>query len=133
MHKVRCYLVKLKLIEMGDLANAESLQESYQFTSDFDLDGIGSSNVHSKMSFAESKTTKSQSQSDVEAQLSHYEDAYNRTILSRPLRLLPESDKAVQQAVIDEFIGKKIYCFLITIAYVFIVVDFSGCARGKKV
>ena len=105
MHKVRCYLVKLKLIEMGDLANAESLQESYQFTSDFDLDGISSSSGHGKMSSAESKNSKSQSQSDVEVQLSHYESAYNRWCSSRPQRLLPESDKAVQQAIIDEFIG----------------------------
>ena len=106
MHRVRCYLVKLKLIEMGDLTNAESLQESYQFTNDFDLDGIGSSNSHAKISTGESKTSKSQSQSDVEAQLSHYESAYNRWCSSRQQRLLPESDKAVQQALIDEFIGK---------------------------
>lgn len=99
-------MVKLKLIEMGDLANAESLQESFQFTSDFDLEGIGSSDANVKLSSAESKTTKSQTQSDVEAQLSHYEDAYNRSFSSRPHRLLPESDKAVQQAVIDEFIGE---------------------------
>jgi len=91
--------VKLKLLEMGDHSNAETLLDVLGNINALGLEGSGQSE----------QEVKEQIRSDNEKLLKHYEDKYLLYLAARnsnSSKVIPNSrTKFLQQAVIDDFNG----------------------------